>query len=139
MALALRKGVIEKLTKGAEWKIMSVTIEHEEGNLRVLRITGLFKKSEFDAALTIEANQWGTAMRVKVLVIAEDFKGWERGADWGDMIFFATHGDQIDKIAIVADQKWEIEFQAFVGAGFRRAPVKFFPVSQLTLARAWLG
>ncbi len=67
---------------------MSVTIEHEEGNLRVLRITGLFKKSEFDAALTIEANQWGTAMRVKVLVIAEDFKGWERGADWGDMIFF---------------------------------------------------
>jgi len=118
---------------------MGVTIEREGGNLRVLRITGLLKKSEFDAALAIKANQWGPATRVRVLVIAEDFKGWERGADWGDMTFFATHGDQIDKIAIVADPKWEVEIQAFAGAGFRRAPVKFFSANQLALALAWLG
>jgi hypothetical protein len=108
---------------------MSATIEREEGNLRVLRITGLLRKSEFDAVLAAEANQWGPETRVKVLVILEDFKGWERGADWGDMTFFATHGDQIDKIAIVSEPKWESEILAFAGAGFRRAPVKFFPMS----------
>lgn len=118
---------------------MGATIQQERGNLRVLRITGLLRKSELDAALATEANQWGPATRVKVLVIVEDFKGWERGADWGDMTFFATHGDQIDRIAIVSEPKWESEILAFAGAGFRRAPVKFFPVSQLTLARAWLG
>jgi hypothetical protein len=46
---------------------------------------------------------------------------------------------QIEKIAIVADPKWEIETLAFAGAGFRRAPVKFFSANQLALARAWLG
>ncbi len=117
---------------------MGATIE-KEGNLRVLRITGLLKKSEYDAALAIEARQWGPAIRVKLLVIVEDFKGWERGADWGDMSFFETHGDQIDKIAIVGNLQWESDLLAFAGAGFRRAPVKFFPVDQLPAARAWLG
>jgi len=118
---------------------MGATIQQEKGNLRVLRITGLLRKSELDAALTIEANQWGPATRVKVLVIVEDFKGWEQGADWGDMTFFATYGDRIDKIAIVSDPKWESEILAFAGAGFRRAPVKFFSANQLALGRAWLG
>ena len=117
---------------------MGVTVEQEEGNLRVLRITGLLRKSELDAVQAVEARQWRPATRVKALVIVEDFKGWERGANWGDMTFFETHGDQIDKIAIGADPKWEIEILAFTGAGFRRAPVKFFPVSQLALVRAWL-
>ena len=118
---------------------MGVTIEREKGNLIVLRITGLLRKSEWDAVLATEARQWGPTTHVKVLVILEDFKGWERGADWGDITFLDTYGDQIDKIAIVADAKWEVEILAFAGAGFRRAPVKFFPVSQITSARAWLG
>ena len=81
---------------------------------------------------------WKPTTHVKVLVILEDFKGWEHGANWGDTAFFETHGHQIDKIAIVADAKWEVEILAFAGAGFRRAPVKFFPAGQLTSARAWL-
>ena len=118
---------------------MGVMIEREEGNLRVLRIIGVLRKSEFDAALATEANQWRPTTRVKVLVIVENFKGWERGADWGDMTFFEKHGDQIDKIAIVADPQLETDPLVFAGAGFRRAPVKFFPVNHLALARAWLG
>ena len=119
--------------------MMGATIEREEGNLRVLRITGLLRKSELDAALETEASQWELTTRVKVLVIVQDFKGWERGADWGDMTFFETHGDRVDKIAIVAGPQLEADLLMFAGAGFRRAPVKFFPESQLALARAWLG
>jgi hypothetical protein len=104
-----------------------------------LRVTGLFRKSELDAALATEARQWGLATRVKALVIVENFKGWERGVDWGDMTFFGAHGDQIDKMAIVADPQWETDLLMFAGAGFRRAPVKFFSPNQLALARAWLG
>ncbi len=118
---------------------MGATIQQEEGNLRVLKITGLLRKSELDAALATAAGELGLKARVKVLVIVENFKGWERGADWGDVTFFEAHGDQIDKIAIVADPQLETDLLMFAGAGFRRAPVKFFPVNQLALARAWLG
>ncbi len=117
---------------------MSITIQQEKGDVRIVRIAGLLKKSEWDAALAAEARQWEPATRVKMLVIVENFKGWERGADWGDLTFFETHGDQIDKIAIVADPKLEMELLMFAGAGFRRAPVKFFPANQRAQARAWL-
>jgi hypothetical protein len=118
---------------------MGVTIQQEQGNLTVLRITGLLRKSEMDAALAAEARNWGSGTRVKVLVLVEDFKGFERGADWGDIAFLIKHDHQIDKIAIVADPKWEIETLTFAGAGFRQGQVKFFPMNQLAQARAWLS
>ena len=118
---------------------MGATIQQESGYLRVLRITGLLKKSELDAALAAEAKQWEPATRVRVLIIMEDFQGWERGADWGDTSFLFNHDNQIEKIAIVADPQWETDTLMFAAAGIRRAPVKFFPPDQLALARAWLG
>jgi hypothetical protein len=118
---------------------MGATIEREKGNLIVLRITGPLKKSEFDAALAAEARQWRPTSRVKVLVIVEDFKGWERGADWGDVAFFFEHDHQIEKIAIVSDPKWEVQTLVFGGAGVRRGEVKFLPTNQMAQARAWLG
>jgi hypothetical protein len=118
---------------------MGVTIQQEEGNLRVLRITGLLKKPEMDAALAAEARKWGPAARMKVLVILEDFQGFERGGDWGDISFLVKHDHQIAKMAIVAEPKWESESLAFAGAGLRQGEVKFFPVNQLARARAWLG
>ena len=118
---------------------MGATIQQEEGDLIVLRITGLLRKAEFDAALEAEAGKWKPETKVKVLVILEDFKGWERGADWGDVSFLLEHDKQIDKVAIVADPKWETGSLTFAGAGFRQGQVKFFPVKQLALARGWLG
>ena len=118
---------------------MGATIQQEKGNLRVLRITGLLKKSELDAVQAAEAKQWTPATRVKLLVIVESFQGWERGADWGDVSFLVTQGEQIEKIAIVGDPKWETEFLMFAGGGLRKAQVKFFPSNQLAQARVWLG
>jgi len=117
---------------------MGVTIQKETGNVRVMRITGLFRKSEWDSVLATEAEQWGPETSVKVLVILEDFTGWERGVDWGDMDFFVEHDHQIEKIAIVADPKWELQTLMFAGAGVRTGQVKFFPTTQLAQARVWL-
>ena len=118
---------------------MGVTIQQEEGNLRVVRVTGLLRKSEMDAALAAEAKKWSPATRIKALMIMEGFEGFERGADWGDISFLVRHDHQVDKIAIVADPKWESDALIFAGAGFRQGQVKFFPLNQLAQARAWLG
>ena len=118
---------------------MGITIQPEEDNLRVVRITGLLRKSEMDAALAAEARKWDPATRLKVLVMVEDFKGFERGADWGDITFLVKHDHQIERIAIVAERKWETDALTFAGAGFRKGEVRFFPQNQLAQARAWLG
>ncbi len=120
---------------------MGVTIRQEQGNVYEMRITGLLRKSELDTVQAAASKMLSTdpAMRVKLLMVVENFKGWERGADWGDLTFYAEHGDKITKIAIVGDPKLETEFKMFTGAGFRAAPVKFYPSSQLAQARAWLA
>jgi hypothetical protein len=118
---------------------MGAKIQPEEGNLTVLRITGLLRKAELDAVQKAEAGRWDPATRIKLLVIVEKFEGWERNVDWGDMTFFLKHGNQIEKMAVVADPRWKDELLMFAGAGFRKAQVKFFSPGQLATARAWLG
>ncbi|OPY65815.1 MAG: hypothetical protein A4E62_02599 [Syntrophorhabdus sp. PtaU1.Bin002] len=117
---------------------MGVILQQEEDNVRVLRVEGILRKSEFDAVIKPEAEQWGPQTRVRLLVLAEGFQGWERSEEWGDISFILQYGDRIDRIAIVADQKWETELLIFAAAGLRRAPVKFFPLRQIGSARAWL-
>ena len=117
---------------------MGASIIEQEGSLKVLRITGLLKKSELDDVQATVVDPLGPDSHIKLLVTAEGFQGWERGADWGDLTFFSTYGDMIEKIAIVALPRWETDLMIFAAAGLRRAPVKFFPEGQLAQARAWL-
>lgn len=117
---------------------MSVILETESGHLEVLRIQGLLRKREFDAAIRKEVQNMGSTTHITLLVIAEDFEGFEKNEDWGDISFFMEHGDQIDRIAIAAHPKWKDDLMIFAAAGFRRAPVEFFTLNNLTAARAWL-
>lgn len=117
---------------------MGVTFQKESGDVWIVRVTGVMRKSEQDTILAAASKDLAAGGTARLLVIAEDFRGWESGADWGDMTFLVKHGNQIKKIAIVADPQWETQFLMFVGAGFRRAPVKFFPAGLETQARTWL-
>ncbi len=118
---------------------MGLTVQQEGGNVWVLRISRVFHKAEQDTAQAAAAKDFEAGGTAKVLVIAEDFRGWESGADWGEMSFLFKHGDRITKIAIVADPQWETQLLMFAGAGLRRAPVQFFVTGQTAAARAWLA
>ncbi len=120
---------------------MGATIRQQPGDVYVMQITGLLKKSEFDAlqASAAQVLEGDPQLRVKLLVLLEKFQGWERNPHWGDMSFYVEHGDRITKIAIVGDPKWAAEFKMFSGAGLRAAPVKFFPSDQLLQAHIWLA
>ncbi len=119
---------------------MAVTIQRESDKLLVVRITGLLKKSELDDIQAAAAKQLSTKSesRINILIIVENFQGWERNADWGDISFYAEHGDKMGKIAIVGDPKYETDLMMFMGAGIRPVPIKFFPLNHLGQAREWL-
>jgi hypothetical protein len=118
---------------------MSVQIKYEPNETCVLRISGILKRSEFGAEETELARHIDTGLKPRLLVILEDFEGWERGADWNDLDFYISHGRKISKLAIVAEPHWETSALAFAGAGVRRTPVKFFPPDELEQARSWLA
>src|SRR5262245_16443889 len=102
-----------------------------EGELRVLRLTGMLRKAELDAIQWGEAVQLAPGKRMNVLVLAEEFVGWHRDDRWDDVSFVSTYGDRIAKIALVAEPQWEARLLMFTGAGVRSTQIKFFPAGQL--------
>ena len=117
---------------------MSVTFTKESENLFVVHLKGIYtfeesKKLESRAGAEIDVSQ-----KVKLLVLAEQFSGWGKEGDWGDITFFYEMGHLIEKIAIVSNEKWKDEMLMYAGAGLREAPVKFFPDGGEKDARDWL-
>lgn len=72
----------------------------------------------------------------RVLVMVEDFEGWEKDGDWDNFDFMFSYGEKIAKIAIVGAGAREAEIKAFTGAGLRPTPVVFF--ASAAEAREWL-
>ena len=118
---------------------MAAKIDYEPNDISVLRISGILKRSEFAVEQAALAGKIDVGAKPRLLVILEDFEGWERGADWNDLDFLVSHSGEIAKIAIVAEPRWEVQALAFAGGGVRRAPVKFFTADDLPKARAWLA
>ncbi len=56
----------------------------------------------------------------------------------GDVGFFFKHDRDVEKIAVVGDPRWRDEALLFLFADSRHAEVRFFPETDLELARAWL-
>jgi hypothetical protein len=118
---------------------MPVEMKYEPDGIFALRIGGILKRSEFGAEQSALARRIDTGSKPRLLVVLENFEGWERGADWNDLDFLISHGGNISKIAIVAEPRWEALALAFAGAGIRRAPVKFFRPNEMEQARSWLA
>ena len=118
---------------------MPATIQHEQDNIYVLRLSGICLRSEFGRVQDKTASEIDAGVKPRILAILENFEGFERGADWGDLEFLFSHSNEIAKIAIVGEPRLEQSALAFAGAGFRNAPVRFFPDSQLEEAQAWLA
>jgi hypothetical protein len=118
---------------------MSASLEQHDDRLCVLRVSGELKKSELDAAQSEFVGKIAGAGTVKLLVLLENFTGWERDEAWADTDFFFSHRNDFERIAVVGNPRWEAQVLAFTGAGLRKGPVKFFPETDESEARAWLG
>ena len=118
---------------------MPIALQRESGDIYRLDISGRLLKADYrrcEAELRSELDRIGSA---KLLCVLRGFEGWEAGADWSDLSFYVSHGDAIQRIAIVGDERWRSEMLMFAAADLRRGPVEFFPEGDLTKARAWLA
>jgi stage II sporulation SpoAA-like protein len=80
---------------------MPVEMKYEPNGICALRISGSLKRSEFGAEQNAIARKIDIESKPRLLVILENFEGWERGADWNDLDFLISHSGKISKIAIV--------------------------------------
>jgi hypothetical protein len=76
---------------------MPAEIDYESDDICVLRVSGVWKRSEFAAAQKDVAERIDTGANPKLLAILENFQGWERGADWNDLDFLVSHSDKLQR------------------------------------------
>ena len=118
---------------------MSATLEFDPtSQIAELRIRGLLKSAEYAPCASELASLIDSGKRPRLLVILENFGGWEKGGDWVGLDFIFTHGDKLVKIAIVGSGTKEAEVRDFVGADIRPTPVRFFDAAEAAEARDWL-
>jgi hypothetical protein len=118
---------------------MPASLHHESGNLYRVEIRGTLRKSDLDRVQESLVAQMGPIGRARLLFVLEGFTGWEPQDNWSDMSFYVRHGDSIERIAIVGDERWREEALMFVAADLRKGPVQFFPAHAAADARLWLA
>ena len=118
---------------------MAFTIIDDSGPVISAKISGELSKSEVSQlqAAALEAiRRYG---KISALFILENFQGWKRESEWGDVSFLIGHDKDIAKIAVVGEDKWRDFVYAFLAKGFRQAAVEYFLPADLAKARVWLG
>jgi hypothetical protein len=98
----------------------------------------MLRKSEMEKAQATLAQEIAQVGKVRLMFVLDQFKGWEKGPDWGDMRFYDTYGHYIERIAIVGEEKWRDDALMFALADLRKAPTRYFLPAELDAARAWM-
>src|SRR5215467_15309401 len=105
---------------------MPVQVINASGKLLEIKIRGMFKKAEHDRIVQIAKETIAREGKIRALLILEGFEGWERHEGWGDVSFMMEEGRNIEKMAIVGDEKWKDHVIAFTAKGFRPTAIEFF-------------
>jgi len=99
----------------------------------------LLKKADHDRIVQVAKEAIAREGKIRALLILEGFEGWERHEGWGNVSFMMEEGRDIEKMAIVGDEKWKDDVIAFTAKGFRPTAIEFFAASRVTAARVWVN
>ena len=117
---------------------MSVTFTKESDDLFVINVQGVLTFEDLKEVENKLSEVIDRSQKTKLLILAEEFAGWGKEGDWGDLTFMYEYDPHIDKIAVVSEGKWKDEMLMYLGAGRRQASVEFFFPDEAEDARDWL-
>jgi len=116
---------------------MTAEVIDASGKLLQIIIRGMFTRADHDRIVQVAKEAIGREGKIRALIFLEGFRGWEQHKDWGDVSFMMEQGRNVERMAIVGDEKWKDDAIAFTAKGFRPTAVEFFAASRANAARIW--
>ena len=116
---------------------MGAEITDAREGVVTVNLSGMLTQSELAHLQKAAADIIRVQGKVRILVLAGQFTGWERG-DWDDFTFQSEFDPSIEKMAIVGDKRLEELALLFTAKELRRFPIEYFATGDLESARAWL-
>ncbi len=101
------------------------------------KLTGKLHDDDYKSFVPAVEKILAAEGKVRLFALFEDFHGWDLHAAWDDLKFGLKHYGDLDRIAMVGDQRWE-KWMAQVCKPFTKATVRHFNASQVDDAWAWL-
>ena len=107
------------------------------GNIVTLKFKGKVSKEDYEDFVPQIENLMKGDAKIRLLVELHDFEGWTAGAKWEDTKFAARHFNDIERLAIVGEARWERGLATFIKP-FTMAAVKYFDLQDVDQARQWI-
>jgi hypothetical protein len=114
------------------------TDQSHEGKVLTVRVTGKLHKDDYDHFVPEIEAMIRLHGKVRVLVDMHDFHGWNASALWQDIKFDVKHFNDIERLAIVGESKWEKGMAVFCKP-FTTAKVRYFDRAAAGEAHVWIG
>ena len=101
------------------------------------RVTGKLVKEDFQR-VAIELEKFTKSHgNIYLLLEMQDFEGWEMEALWERIKLEFKHFDDIERVAVVAEKKWQ-EFLDQISSPFTIAKTRYFMPGESDQALIWL-
>lgn len=111
--------------------------EEAAGKIVRIVINGKLTKEDYDLFVPEIERLIKMHGKVRMLVELVDFRGWSAAAAWEDAKWGLKHLNNIDRLAIVGERKWEKGMMAFC-IPFTRAAIRYFDVTARDEAMCWI-
>lgn len=119
-----------------EFKAIEIE-EKAESNVVEVIITGKLEARDYEKFVPEVERLIAKHGKIKILLKLIDFHGWTAGALWEDIKFDVKHFNDIERLAIVGDSKWEKGMAVFCKP-FTTAEIRYFDVSKIAEAQQWI-
>jgi stage II sporulation SpoAA-like protein len=112
-------------------------IVSEQGNLIRVDVSGKLTRKDYQQLIAAWDALISREGSMRMLLVMQDFHGWEVGAAWDDLRFGMKHVSQIERVAMVGEKFWQ-KCLAKVGALIMTEKVKYFDSTDLAAAGQWV-
>ena len=111
--------------------------ETPAGKIVTLRIKEKLTTEDYNEFVPMIEGMMESNSKIRLLVELHDFEGWTAGALWEDSKFAARHFNDIERLAVVGDKRWEKGVTMFIKP-FTSAEVRYFDIKTVDEARQWI-
>ncbi|MEX2671218.1 MAG: STAS/SEC14 domain-containing protein [Phycisphaeraceae bacterium] len=111
--------------------------EEKRGKTITVHVTGKLSRADYQQFVPQVERAVAEHGKIRILVVMDDFAGWDMGALWEDIKFDAKHFSDVERIAMVGEKRWQ-EGMAHFCKPFTKAEIRYFERGQLPEAHLWL-